>query len=118
MPQIGQIDATWTAAARTELERFIVNARVPGAILSLFKTADDPAGNRWSYGVFTLERIRALEAVMQPRGHPLLHALDGMTVAISNSKHARELDGQVLDHDSPGYLIARAQPAALCAAEL
>jgi hypothetical protein len=118
MSEIGRIDATWTAAARTELERFIVNARVPGAILSLVKSADDPNGNRWFYSVFTLERIRALEAVMQPPGHPLLHLLDGTTVVISNSKHARELDGQVLDYDGPGYLIARAQPAPLRAAEL
>jgi len=111
MPDIGSIDATWTDGARTELERFMVNARAPGAYLSLFKKADVPAASRWSYGVVTLDRVRTLEAIMQTRGHPLLYALDGVTVAISNASHARELDGKVLDYDVPGYLLARSRSA-------
>jgi hypothetical protein len=105
--QIGNIDATWTDAARTELERFMVNARTPGAVTSLFKKAGDPVASRWSYGVLTLDRIRALEAALYTRGHALRYTLDGVTVAISNSRHARELDGKVLDCDGPGYLVVR-----------
>ncbi len=105
--QIGNIDATWTDAARTELERFMVNARTPGAVPSLFKKADDPVASRWSYGVLTLDRVRALEAALYTRGHALRYTLDGVTVAISNSRHARELDGKVLDYDGPGYLVVR-----------
>jgi hypothetical protein len=111
MTQIGQINATWTSGARTELERFMVNARAPGAVLSLFKNADDPAASRWSYGVFTLDRVRTLESAMQTRGHALRYSLDGVTVAISNVNHARELEGKVLDYDGPGYLVARAATA-------
>ena len=108
--QIGNIDATWTDAARTELDRFMVNARAPGAVPSLFKKTDDPLASRWSYGVLTLDRIRALEAALQTRGFALCYELDGVTVAISNATHARELDGKVLDYDGPGYLVVR--PAA------
>jgi hypothetical protein len=115
MPEIGRINATWTAGARTEIERFIVNARAPGAVLSLFKNADDHAGARWSYAVLALDRVRALEAVMQTRGHPLLHVIDGVTVAISNVNHARELDGKVLDHDGPGYLLVGSAATSLSA---
>jgi hypothetical protein len=111
MAQVGQINATLTAGARSELERFVRNARAPGALAALFKNNDDSGATRWSYSVLALDRIRALEAAMQTRGHPLRYDLDGMTVAISNVAHARELDGKVLDFDGPGYLIARA-PAA------
>jgi hypothetical protein len=107
MARIGLINATWTSGARTELERFLVNARAPGAVPSLFKNNDDAEASRWSYGVFTLDRVRALEAAMQTHGQPLRYDLDGVTVAISNSRHALELEGKVLDYDGPGYLIAR-----------
>jgi hypothetical protein len=110
MPQIGYIHANWTPAARAELERFIVNARLPGAVLSLFKSTDDPAGSRWSYAVLTPERVQALRAPMEARGHTLLYDLDGIAVAISNVAHARELDGQLLDLDGPGYLLAQSAP--------
>ena len=108
--QIGTIDATWTDAARAELERFMQNARAPGAVPSLFKNADDALASRWSYGVLTLDRVRALEAALQTRGFALCYTLDGVTVAISNASHARELDGKVLDDAGPGYLVVR--PAA------
>jgi hypothetical protein len=111
MAQIGHINATWTTGARMELDRFLVNARAPGAVLSLFKNSDDPAASRWSYGVFTLDRVRTLESAMQTRGHSLRYTLDGVTVAISNVSHARELDGKVLDYDGPGYLVARSAVA-------
>jgi hypothetical protein len=111
MAQMGEINATWTAGARTELERFLVNARAPGAVLSLFKNTDDPAASRWSYGVFTLDRVRALESAMQTRGHILRYTLDGVVVAISNVRHAGELDGKVIDYDGPGYLVARSSAA-------
>ena len=111
MAQIGDINATWTAGARIELERFLVNARTPGAVPSLFKSNDDPALNRWSYGALTLDRVRALEAALHSRGHPLCYRLDGVTVAISNVNHARELDGKILDSDGPGYLVARNERA-------
>jgi hypothetical protein len=110
MAQIGRINATWTSGARTELERFMVNARTPGAVPSLFKNAEETDASRWSYGVFTLDRIRALEVALQARGHPLCYQLDGLTVAISNVNHARELEGKVLDDDGPGYLIVRSPP--------
>jgi hypothetical protein len=110
MAQIGQINATWTSGARTELERFMINARAPGAVPSLFKNGEEIDASRWSYGVFTLDRIRALEAALQARGHPLRYQLDGVTVAISNVNHARELEGKVLDYDGPGYLIVRSKP--------
>lgn len=110
MAEIGQITATWTLSARRELERFMINARAPGAVPSLFKNGDDPEASRWSYGMFTLDRIRALEAALQSRGFPLCYQLDGVTVAISNVKHARELEGKVLDYGGPGYLIVRSQP--------
>jgi hypothetical protein len=107
MVNIGHINATWAPGARTELDRFLQNARAPGAVLSLFKSSDDSAASRWSYGVFTLDRVRALESALQTRGHSLRYTLDGVTVAISNVAHARELEGKVLDYDGPGYLVAR-----------
>ena len=112
MAQIGHIDATWTSGARTELERFMVNARAPGAVPSLFKNGEEPEASRWSYGVLTLDRIRALETALQARGHPLCYELDGVTVAISNVHQARELNGKILDYGGAGYLIARSAPHA------
>lgn len=107
MSTIDHLDATWTEGARTDLERFIVNSRVPGAVLSLFKSADEPAGARWSYSVLIPERIQALQAALASHRHRLLYDVDGLRVAISNSKHAQELNGKVLDLDGPGYLIAK-----------
>jgi hypothetical protein len=107
MPPMGQIHAAWTPNARAEIDHFIVNSRVPGAVLSLFKNADDPSGSRWSYAVLTPERAHALEAAMQARGHALLHELGGVTVAISNAAQVRALDGLLLDLGGPGYLLAR-----------
>ena len=106
MPAIARIAATWGNGARSELEQFLANTRAPGAVLTLFKTADD-AGARWSYAVLTSERVRALASAMSAHGHPLLYELDGLTVAISNVKHASDLDGVVLMLDEPGYLVAR-----------
>jgi hypothetical protein len=85
----------------------MVNARAPGAVPSLFKKTGDSIASRWSYGVLTLDRVRALEAALQTHGHTLCYSLDGVMVAISNASHARELDGKVLDYDGPGYLVAR-----------
>jgi len=112
MPQTGHITATWAEGARTELEEFVANLRSPGAILSLFKTADDIRGARWSYAVLTPDRVNALAAAMSSRGHPLLYDLDGVTVAISNIGHARELHGTQLTVEGPGYLLARRSTAA------
>jgi 4-carboxymuconolactone decarboxylase len=107
MARIDNIHAIWTDAARTEVKRFLVNARTPGAVPSLLKNNDDAVTSRWSYGVLTLERVRVLEATLQTRGYSLRYTLDGLIVAISNATHARELDGKVLDHDGPGYLVVR-----------
>lgn len=107
-----RIDATWTEVARGDVERFIVNSRVPGAVLSLFKSGDEAAGARWSYSVLIPERIQALQAALKSRDYRLLYDLDGVCVAISNSKHAQELNGKVLDLDGPGYLIAKAHAPA------
>jgi hypothetical protein len=107
MVKVGRIAATWGPGALAELEEFLANSRLPGAVLSLFKTADDTEGARWSYAVLTPERVQALAAAMAARGLPLLYGLDGLTVAISNVKHAKELDGMVLMLDGPGQLFVR-----------
>jgi hypothetical protein len=110
MPQIGRISATWAPGARAEMERFVVNSRAPGAVLSLFRNGEDPSGIRWSYTVMTPDRIQALEAVIQGRGVGLLYDIDGVTVAISNAVHAKALDGLTLDVLGSGYLVARPTP--------
>jgi hypothetical protein len=107
MAEIKYIDAAWTPAARADLERFTVNSRVSGAVLSLFKTGDDAEGGRWSFVIVNPERIQALLATLAARKQPLLYELDGLRVAISNPHHAAELDGTVIDLDGPGYLLAR-----------
>jgi hypothetical protein len=112
MLQTGRIAAVWAEGARTELEGFVANLRSPGAVLSLFKTGDEAHGARWSYAVLTPERVNALSAAMSARGHPLLYDLDGLTVAISNVNHARELDGMFLTIQGPGHLLARPSSAA------
>jgi hypothetical protein len=108
----GRIDAIWGPGALAELEEFIANSRLHGAVLSLFKTADEDAGARWSYGVLMPERVQTLSAAMAACGQPLLYSLNGLTVAISNAKHARELDGMALMLDGPGQLFARARDTA------
>ena len=110
MPQIGRINASWAPGARTEVERFVLNARVPGAVLSLFRNGDDPSGSRWSYTVMTPDRVQALAAALQGRGHSLLHDIDGVTVAISNAAQVKALDGLTLDLLGSGYLVARSAP--------
>jgi len=110
MPQVGRINANWAPDARTEVERFVQNARVPGAVLSLFRNGDDPAGTRWSYTVMTPDRVQALAAALQGRGHSLLHDIDGVTVAISNAAQVKALDGLTLDLLGSGYLVARPAP--------
>jgi hypothetical protein len=112
MPKTQRIAAKWADGTRAELEEFTAHSRLPGAVLSLFKTTDDDAGSRWSYSVLTPERVHALAAVMAARGHSLLYSLDGVTVAISNVAHAKELEGAVLTVDGPGYLTVRTQPTA------
>lgn len=104
---LGQINATFTPSARATLERFLHQANVRGAVLALFKSDGDPELGRWSYAVYGADRVAPLRAAMESRGHILLHALDGLTVAISNVHDARELQGVELDLDGPGYLVAR-----------
>lgn len=111
MPNTGRITATWAEGVRAELEDFVANSRSPGAVLSLFKTADEATATRWSYAVLGSDRVHALAPVMAARGHPLLYALDGLTVAISNINHVHELEGMVLTLDGPGSLLAQAARA-------
>jgi hypothetical protein len=110
MPQTGRIRATWAPGVRAEIERFVLNSRVPGAVLSLFKNSDDPSGSRWSYAVMTPERAHALDAAIQGRGHSLLYDIDGITVAISNAAQVKALDGLTLELVGSGYLVARPTP--------
>jgi hypothetical protein len=105
--EVGQIDATWTEAARGELERFVTTSRIAGAVLSLAKKEDVPAGSRWLYAVYSGERIKPMQAAMAKHGVPLLYSVDGLTIAVSNSTHVKELSGAVIDLDDPGYLLVR-----------
>jgi hypothetical protein len=109
--QVGRIDATWTEAARTELERFVTMSRVAGAVLSLAKKEDVSAGSRWLYAVYSGERIKPMQAAMAKHGVPLLYSVDGLTIAVSNSKHVTELAGSIIDLDDPGYLLVRRRAA-------
>lgn len=106
MAKVGQINARWTPDARAELERFIQTSKVVG-VLSLAKTEDDGQCGRWLYSMFSNERVRSMQSVIEARGHHLLYALDDMVVAISNVHHVRDLDGKILDADGPGYLVAK-----------
>jgi hypothetical protein len=105
--EVGRIDATWTEVARAELERFVTTSRIAGAVLSLAKKEDVAAGSRWLYAVYSGERIKPMQAAMAKHGVPLLYAVDGLTIAVSNSAHAKELSGAVIDLDGPGYLLVR-----------
>jgi len=108
MARIGHINASWTPEARDALERALLHANVAGAVLALFKSDDGGSdAQRWSYTVYPGERMQPLRVAMEARGHALLHALDGLTVAVSNLNDLRDLDGRVLDLDGPGYLFAR-----------
>ena len=107
----GQINATWTPEARTELDRFVATSRVAGAVLSLAKKDDVAEGARWLYAAYSGERIKPMQAALAKHGVPLLYSLDGVTVAVSNSNDVKELDGAVIDLDGPGYLIVRRQAA-------
>ena len=107
MPKIGHINATWTPAARAEIEHFVNSSQISGAVLTLSKKDDAPTGSRWLYTVYSGERIKPMRAAMEARGHALLYALDGLTVAISSLHNLPELDGTVIDVDGPGYLLVR-----------
>jgi len=111
MANIGLINATLTPLARSEIERFLVNARTPGAVPSLFKKSGENEPSQWSYAVLALDRIRSLESTLQNHNLPLRYEIDGLMFAISNSRHALELDGRVLDYGGPGYLVAHRAPA-------
>jgi hypothetical protein len=74
-------------------------------VLALFKTHDEPDA-RWAYAVYDADRIEALRANLESRGLRLLYELDGLRVAISNPRHASELDGKVLERASAGHLSA------------
>jgi hypothetical protein len=104
---VGHINATWTVEARAELDRFVTTSRVAGAVLSLAKKDDVANGARWLYAVYSGDRIKPMQAALAAHGVPLLYALDGLTVAVSNSNDVRALDGAIIDLDGPGYLLAR-----------
>jgi hypothetical protein len=112
IPKAGQINATWTPAARTEVDRFVTTSKVAGAVLSLAKKDDGPFGSRWLYAVYSGERIKPMQAALARHGVPLLYSLDGITVAVSNSNDVKELDGALIDLDAPGYLLVRPHGAA------
>ena len=105
--KMGHINATWTAAARAELDRFVTTSKVAGAVLSLARKDDVAEGARWLYAVYSGERIKPMQAAMAKHGVPLLYSLDGLTIAVSNSNDVKELDGAVIDLDGPGYLLVR-----------
>jgi len=114
-PIVGCINATWTAAARAELDRFVTTSRVAGAVLSLARKDDVAEGARWLYAVYSGERIKPMQATLAAHGVPLLYSLDGLTIAVSNSNDVKELDGAVIDLDGPGYLLVRPHAASLAA---
>ena len=66
---------------------------------------------QWSYAVLALDRIRSLESALLNHNQPLRYEIDGVMFAISNSRHALELDGKVLDYGGPGFLVAHRSPA-------
>jgi hypothetical protein len=107
IPKVGHINATWTAAARAELDRFVTTSKVAGAVLSLAKKDDVADGARWLYAVYSGERIKPMQAALAAHGVALLHSLDGLTIAVSNSNDVKALDGAVIDLDGPGYLLVR-----------
>ena len=107
--KVGHIDATWTAAARAELERFVAMSKVGDAVLSLAKKDDVASGSRWLYAVYSGDRIKPMQAALAKHGHALLYSLDGLTIAVSNASHLKELDHTVIDLDGPGYLLVRPQ---------
>lgn len=109
--KVGHIDATWTDAARAELDRFVATSRVAGAVLSMARKDDCKGGSRWLYAVYSGDRIKPMQAALAAHGYPLLYAVDGLTVAISNSKDVEELQGSVIDLDGPGYLLVRPHAA-------
>jgi hypothetical protein len=111
IPKVGHINATWTAAARLELDRFVTTSKVAGAVLSLAKKDDLPHGARWLYAVYSGERIKPMQAALAAHGVPLLYSLDGLTIAVSNSNDVKALDGSVIDLDAPGYLLVRPHAA-------
>jgi len=105
LPGIESIDARWAPKAREVVERALLKAGVAGGVLALFKTHDERDA-RWAYAVYDADRIEALRATLESRGLRLLYELDGLRVAISNARHASELDGKVLDRAAAGYLTA------------
>jgi hypothetical protein len=115
-PKVGLINATWTEAARAELDRFVNTSRVAGAVLSMARKDDYREGSRWLYAIYSGDRIKPMQATLAAHGYPLLYALDGLTVAISNSKDVVELQGAVIDLDGPGYLLVRPGPPTASAA--
>ena len=109
--KVGHINGTWTEDARAELDRFVTTSKVAGAVLSLAKKDDVAGGARWLYAVYSGERIKPMQAALAAHGVPLLYALDGLTVAVSNSNDVKELDGTLIDLDAPGYLLVRPHAA-------
>lgn len=108
--KVGHINAIWTVAARMELDRFVSTSRVLGAVLSMARKDDYNGGSRWLYAVYSGDRIKPMQAALAAHGYPLLYSLDGLTVAISNSKDVEELQGSIIDLDGPGYLLVRPRP--------
>jgi hypothetical protein len=110
-PKVGHLKGVWTAAARTELDRFVTTSKIAGAVLSLAKKDDVVGGARWLYAVYSGERIKPMQAALAAHGVPLLYSLDGLTIAVSNSTDAKQLDGALIDLDAPGYLLVRPHAA-------
>ena len=107
------IALTFSPQARAKIDAFL--ARITGypPTLCIMKGRTLPeTDDKWTYGAYGPDNLKALAPDLDRLGKPLLYAVDGLSVAIPQYHLVHELEGKVLELGE-GCLIVRDANAAI-----
>ena len=94
---LAAIDLTFTEEARSRIASFLGSITEYPPTLTLMKgTTNNDSTERWTYGAYGPENIKAVEPSLLERGKPLLYSVDGMVAAIPQFQLVHELEGKTL----------------------
>ena len=105
------LDLRFTPELKGEISAFLGRITEYKPTLSLLKSThvDDPDGS-WHFGAYAPRNIEAISKDLEPLGHPLLYAADGLVVAIPQFHLLDELCGKTLARGEGRLLVLDSEP--------
>jgi hypothetical protein len=107
------IALAFSPQARAKIDAFLARITEYPPTLCIMKGRTLPeTDDKWTYGAYGPDNLKALAPDYERLGKPLLYAVDGLSVAIPQYQLVHELEGKVLELGD-GCLIVRDGNAAI-----